>query len=446
MHNIDKKYLFLVIAHVVLGGLFFSISSLSKLYSGIALVLGVYFIIKNRNKNNEALFASAYIVGCEVLLRMTGGSLLYEYGKYSVVFFILIGTYYSSFSKNGIAYWFFLLLLVPGVIVATQTLSQNVEMRKTIAFNISGPVSLGIASLYCYSRKITLEQLHSILLWLGLPIISVAVYLMFYTPNIRESVVGTGSNLATSGGFGPNQVATILGLGMFIFISRVIFKSPTKFALLFNLGIAAVIAFRGLVTFSRGGMITGFVMILLLVFVTYSKVNANGRRKMLVIGTVATVSFMSVWLYSAATTGGLLEKRYANQDAAGRVKESEFSGRGEIAQEEINSFLSSPFVGIGVGKGADLRADSTGTSLSHSEITRMLAEHGSLGIIGLAILFFTPMILYLDNRQHFFFFCFLIFWLLTINHAAMRLAAPGFVYALSLLKIIHIETPAVHRE
>jgi hypothetical protein len=27
------------------------------------------------------------------------------------------------------------------------------------------------------------------------------------------------------------------------------------------------------------------------------------------------------------------------------------------------------------------------------------------------------------------------FWLLTINHAAMRIAAPAFVYALALLKI-----------
>jgi hypothetical protein len=32
---------------------------------------------------------------------------------------------------------------------------------------------------------------------------------------------------------------------------------------------------------------------------------------------------------------------------------------------------------------------------------------------------------------------FLIFWLLTINHAAMRIAAPAFVYALSLLKVYY---------
>jgi hypothetical protein len=33
-----------------------------------------------------------------------------------------------------------------------------------------------------------------------------------------------------------------------------------------------------------------------------------------------------------------------------------------------------------------------------------------------------------------------LFWLLTINHAAMRLAAPAFVYALALL-IVHVPNP-----
>jgi len=44
-------------------------------------------------------------------------------------------------------------------------------------------------------------------------------------------------------------------------------------------------------------------------------------------------------------------------------------------------------------------------------------------------------------------FCFLAFWLLTINHAAMRTAAPSFVYALSLLKVkFNEEEDTVHRK
>ena len=83
---------------------------------------------------------------------------------------------------------------------------------------------------------------------------------------------------------------------------------------------------------------------------------------------------------------------------------------------------------------------------SHNEITRLLAEHGAFGIGALIILLFTPLVLYFNNREHLFLLSFFLFWLLTINHAAMRLAAPAFIYALSLLKVQFVDETAVSRE
>jgi hypothetical protein len=62
------------------------------------------------------------------------------------------------------------------------------------------------------------------------------------------------------------------------------------------------------------------------------------------------------------------------------------------------------------------------------------------GILGLLILLVTPFVLYFNNRQHLYFLSFFLFWLLTINHAAMRTAAPAFVYALTLL-VVHVKIP-----
>ena len=73
--------------------------------------------------------------------------------------------------------------------------------------------------------------------------------------------------------------------------------------------------------------------------------------------------------------------------------------------------------------------------MSHDEITRMLAEHGSLGVLSLLLLFFTPLVLYIENKFNMYLLCFVAFWFLTINHAAMRTAAPAFVYSLSLLNV-----------
>jgi O-antigen ligase len=160
------------------------------------------------------------------------------------------------------------------------------------------------------------------------------------------------------------------------------------------------------------------------------------------------ISFALVWFYTSSQTGGLIDKRYANQDATGRDKESKFTGREDIWDSEIEAFEDNPVFGIGVAKGLELRKLKTGGQIvaSHNEVTRTLAEHGTMGIIALIIVFFTPIFLYMENKQNIYIFCFVLFWLLTINHAAMRLAAPAFVYSLSLLKVYIGEEPPLHRE
>ncbi len=436
MKKEDVIYFNLILFHAFFGFLVFLLPFVSKIYGYAMFILGAYYIIKKQNKNNEALIVAAYLVGSEVFLRMTNGNPLYEISKYGVMFFIFIGMYFSGFSKGATPYWIFLMLLIPSVVLSTFVLDFDTNIKNSIAFNISGPVCLGIASLYTFRRKISLDEMNAILLSIGLPIISCMVYLSFYSPNIRDVVMNTESNFSTSGGFGPNQVATILGLGMFIFFSRVILESKTKFMLIINLIIALNISYRGIVTFSRGGMVTGFLMILLLLLFLYFKSNYNGRLKLNYIMILMVLTLLVAWGYSSFQTGGLINKRYANQDARGRNKESKFTGREDIATNEIDTFLENPFFGVGVGKGTEVRKAQTGVDvLSHDEITRMLAEHGSLGILGLLILFFTPLVLYLENKFNMYLLCCLAFWFFTINHAAMRTAAPAFVYSLSLLNI-----------
>ena len=436
MKKEDQSYLYLILIHLIIGVVVFLLPFTAKIYGYSIFIFGVIYIIKNQNRNNEVLIAAAYVVGSEVFLRMTGGNPLYEISKYGVMSFILMGMYYSGFSKGAVPYWIFMLLLVPGVVMSAFVLNFDTNIRNAIAFNISGPVCLGLASLYTFKRKIALEEINTILLSMGLPIVTCMVYLSLYTPNVQEVITGTESNFQTSGGYGPNQVATVLGLGMFIFFSRLILDSKTKFQIIINLIIALNITYRGMVTFSRGGMITGFLMIVLLVVFLYFKSNYTGKVKLNYIIMLLVFAMLGTWAYTSFQTGGLIDKRYANQDAAGRVKASQFTGREDVAQNEINTFLKNPVFGVGVGKGAEVREDETGMQvLSHDEITRMLAEHGALGIVGLLILFFTPLVLYLENKFNMFLLCFVAFWFLTINHAAMRTAAPAFVYSLSLLNV-----------
>lgn len=444
----ERKYILLILLHVAIAVLIFFVRPLSVVYAICILAVGLYYVMKTQNKNNEVLYVAAYIVGSEVFLRITGGNLLYESSKYGVMLFLALGMYYSGLSKNAVPYWIYLLLLLPGVIVATETLNMGTDIRKAIAFNISGPACLGISSIYCYKRKIFLSQLNNVLLSLALPVFSTAIYLILYTPDLKEILVGTGSSRETSGGFGPNQVATLLGIGMFVFFSRLVLESKIKLLVIINLIILFNITYRGLVTFSRGGMLTGFIMIIMFILYLFVNTKSKGKYNLYRIIIMMSVAFVLTWLYTSNQTGGLIDKRYANKDGAGRVKESQLTGREEIWDSEIDDFLDSPVFGVGVAKSIEIRQANNGGDIiaSHSEISRTLAEHGALGIIALLIVLFTPFFLFIDNQQHIYMFCFVLFWLLTINHAAMRIAAPAFVYSLSLLKVYIGEEPPLHRE
>jgi len=441
------SYTSLIFIHIGIGLVVYLLPFLSKILSFLILLVGFIYVVKTRNKNNEVLFVAAYMVGSEVFLRMTHGNPFHELTKYSVIFFMIVGMFYSGISKGGLPFWIYLLFLLPGVFVATETLNFSTDMRKAIMFNISGPLCLGFAAIYCHRRKFTLEALNDLLLTLLLPIVSTLTYIFLYTPSIKDVVTDTQSNHETSGGFGPNQVATIVGLGVFILFTRIVLQSKNKWLLFLNVMLCVLMTFRGIVTFSRGGMMTAGLMVVLFLGVLYFFMGNKSRFKILQTVSFGLLLLTGVWLYSSSQTSGLIERRYANEGVHGQKKESQLSGREDLISSELKMFLDNPVFGIGVGKNKEFREETTGIqAASHNEITRMLAEHGSFGLIGFLILVFVPFVLYLDNKMHVYMLSFYVFWLLTLNHAAMRTAAPAFIYALTLLKIYALEKPVVHRE
>ena len=436
MQTADKRYLFLIVLHLIIGLGLYYLPFFPKVYGYGVLIGGAYFVINSRNRNNEVLYAAAYIVGSEVVLRMTNGNPIYEFSKYGVIVFMLIGIYFSGVSKNAVPIWLYILFLLPGLIIGYYTLDGLDSVKNAISFNISGPLCLGLCALYCYTRRITFKQLNELLLLVGLPIISCSIYLYLYTPELKDILLGTGSNFATSGGFGPNQVATILGLGMFVFFSRLIFFSPNVFLFVINAVVAVELSYRGLITFSRGGIVTSLLMLIVLILVTYVKISSKARIKMNYILVVLLLGMAGTWVFSSSQTNGLINKRYANQDINGRVKEDRFTGREELAKDEIAAFLAQPIFGLGVGKIAEERQKKTGDLVvTHNEITRTIGEHGAFWILALLILFTMPLFIFFRNSYNIYILSFLVFWLLTINHAAMRLAAPAFIYALALLNV-----------
>ena len=447
MNSETSQYLKFVVIHLFVGLAIFLVPPISKVYAITIILVGFRYVILRKNANNEALYVAAYIVGAEVFLRMTQGNFFEQYAKYGVIGVLIIGMMYRGFSRNSILYWIFGLLLMPGVILSFFTLNFETDIRKAITFNIIGPITLTVSAIYCYQRKISFEQIKKIIDMLAYPLMATLVYMYLYTPSVKDVVTNTESNFETSGGFGPNQVSTILGLGIFVFFVKIVLSSKTTLIRNINILFFVIITFRGIVTFSRGGVITGFVMIIIVVVLLLLYTRSYVKSKIVMLVVFGVIALAGIWAYSSIQTGGLIDKRYANQDARGREKASKLTGRERLIESEFNMFLDNPVFGIGVGKNKEYRLETTGVdAASHNEITRMLAEHGMFGLFGLIILLVTPMALYLNNKQNIFVFSFVVFWLLTINHAAMRLAAPAFIYALSLLKVQFVDETTVSRE
>ena len=439
--NFKDNILFYCILHLLMGYIAHTIPAIVLIYPVIIFAIGLILVVKNKNKDNESLYVASYIVGSELLIRMSGNYFFFETGKYGVIFFMILGLLYNGFSKKSFIYAFILLLFVPGIIVALIQFSDTVNIRKAIIFNILGPVCLIISAIYCYDKEIKFSQLQTLLLSIGLPIIAALVYVVLYIPITQDVFVNTGSNFNTSGGFGPNQVSTIFGLAFFIFFSLFLFFSKSILHSIIYILLSVFFAYRTLLTFSRGGFYTALIMVLVLLVVSYFKINIAGKIKIKLLLIVLFFSGIFLFGYATIQTNGLISNRYANQDALGREKESKFSGREDIAESEIKVFLNNPVFGVGIGRSKEAKEKFLGAeTATHNEVTRLLAEQGVFGLIIFFILFFAPLIYYFNQSHQIFFFAFFIFWLLTINHAAIRLAAPAFIYALSLVKITFDET------
>jgi O-antigen ligase len=430
------EYLNKVIFHVLIGLIIYVFKPLSVVY-GIGIL--IYFVVNiMRDSHNPlvVLRASAYIVAAEVFLRMTDGLIFYETGKYAIILFVAFGLYYHNFKKSANIFIVILLLLVPGIVVSYLNIGFEADFRKNILFNISGELCLFAAALFCYNRDVKLEEYTRILDIMVLPVISLTVYLFFYTPDLQDVITNAEANFAASGGFGPNQVATALGLGMFCIFVRLFIPYQNKVLRVVMYLMLGLITFRALATLSRGGVFTALIMsfMFMVSFLRYAKPRI--RYKAMIKILVISIGSLAIWSLTLLATNDMLYNKYTNRNAKG-VKEGDFTtGRIEILSIELKAFEENPFFGVGTGLGKYYRLENGGKlAASHNEITRLFSEHGFFGIIVIILLSLVPFAQFMKDRRNIFIIPLALFWLLTISHSAMRIAAPGLLYGLALLKV-----------
>lgn len=416
-------------------------SRLSTYYSIIIVLYGLYKIFNKKNTDGSAHIFAAYVVGIEVLFRMNAGGFGYEYGKYAVMLLLIFGILVGT-KKRKIPYVFvvFILLMLPSLFFVEY--SSFDFARQMVSFNISGPVCLGISGIYFYKRRINVIQLRKIFLAILYPITAMSIFVYFRSGSLEDVQFTTESNFQASGGFGPNQVSTIFGLGILI-IAAAYFLNIRLFRLKY-INVILLMAFlvRGLATFSRGGMLAPIVAIAVCI-VVMSLTNIQFYQRLnrvvfasLVISVIALLGFY----YVNDVSGGMLEMRFKGESQYNKEKSNMFSGREEIFSEDIEIFRTNILTGVGPGLAGEKREQLSGTmAAAHIEFSRLLAEHGLFGLVAILIIVLVPIKTFFQLKSTddkiLLILC-VVFVFVTLGHAAMRTAAPGFIFGLAFVNII----------
>ena len=419
----------ITLLHLPLGILLYNVGPLAILHPVIVLVVGLTWAVRKHVRMGQVALAIGYLIGSEVLWRMAKVPIPWEFGKYGSALIIIAAVVRRSghhIPRLPVVYF---VALLPSCFLTLLAFDLE-EAREILSSDMSGPLLLLLSCWFFANSRVTLPELRRLCVSILIPLICVSSVTLFYTVSAEEINFTQESNFATSGGFGPNQVSSMLGLGAFVaFLTLIIFRNNTSYRIYFALA-AVLCAAQGMMTFSRGGTYNAMVAVLAVSLWELRKPAQSWKRLAPVV--VAGVMFLVlVFPILNNLTGGSLQERFEDVGTARRE---------DIATTDLKIFYENPLLGVGVGLAYDYRKRFLGyKAMSHTEFSRLLSEHGAFGVVALASLL--GMTLLNLKRQRSNLGRALIIgtsaWsVMFMLNAGMRLGAPAFVWGLMFVTIL----------
>jgi hypothetical protein len=420
----STKRLFLVLMHIPLAFLFREFQILSTVHAYITLAIGV-FIALTAKDIRKIIPVVTYILGAEILWRMTNANIFWEFGKYSITFILILSFFRFRHLKRAFLPAFYFLLLIPSMVSTIDVFGISNRTRNAISFNLSGPLAASVCMIFFLQIKTNFKSFNAWLWSAVFPIVGIFSLAAYDTFTANEIQFVGESLYITSGGFGPNQVSAILGLGAMLLILIAIQKEGpgNRFWIL---SLAIVLMTQAVLTFSRGGVLNVAIALPL------ALIHLLGSPSKLVKGILVFLFVLLIAIFFIlpeleAFTGGALATRYSDFGTTGRM---------EMVQADIQLWQKYPLLGVGPGLSMYMRSVSPGLA-AHTEYSRMLAEHGIPGIFSLAILAILALSTYFraPNAYTRATVIALLAWaFLQMSHNAMRLVGPSVILGLAMVQ------------
>lgn len=398
-----------------------------------ALAAGLWLAFAGRQPK-RAIYAAAYITGAEVLWRMAGAEVFWEFGKYAVVLLLLALLFRETPVRAHAAAWLYLACLLPSSLL-TLAGGEWSEVRRQLSFNLSGPLALAVCCWCFRGRVFSGTQIHGLLLALAAPAAGIAALAVRSLLTAREIRFTTESSFLASGGFGPNQVSSVLGLAAFamFFLAA---AAPARLAcrLLF-IALAGGFAVLSALTFSRSGLYLAAAACLTAGFFLLQDRLRRPRLLAASAALAALLAYAALPRLDAYTSGALAE----------RFSDLSLTHRGELLQADLALWTAHPFFGVGPGRSSFERETTVGYAAAHTEFSRLAAEHGLLGLVAMALLLYMALEGFLAAERGYSraLTGALIVWsFLFMAGNAMRLAAPALLFGFTQARLLGAALPA----
>lgn len=411
-------------AHAVLGVLVWAVPAFGIIHALAVGIVGLGFAVVRPR------IATAMVVGylgaAEVLWRMGRGVLFHEYGKYAVSAIVLVSLLRFPPRRNRALAICYLLCLLPSAYLTLSDLPTFEDARQQISFNLSGPLAMTLCVLFFSQLKVNMVEARRLFFVVLGPVMAVGMFSLVSTLSHSNIEFRNGSNFAASGGFGPNQVSAILGLGILLALLPMFLRRLPWRTQLPTIAMAGFFAIQATLTFSRGGIVMGVASLFMaLVFLIRDR---RSRITLVVVALLfSTVGYYVVYPQLEKFTKGKVTERYTNTDSSNRVT---------LAGYDITIFEDNFLIGVGPGMATDLRDVLGKRGIAHTEYTRMLAEHGLLGATSL-VLFGVLALRTLrqprDYKSRAMVAAFLAWAMMFLLIDAMRLAAPAVIFGFACM-------------
>lgn len=388
---LNKKPYIWILIHLLLG-----LSATITPYGIIAwfylvLLTSLGLVLRKGKSPYIGMALILYLISFELLSRMayTSPFIPYELGKYLLAVGMIWGI--IQYKTYGYLGWTMLLCLIPALFFDLSGEVQNSD----IVFNLLGPINVALVIIFFYKQRISQRQFGNMVRLMVYPILGVLSYTFVETPDFSDVEFVLGANVDMSGGFGSNQVSTLFGLAVLLVFILMINRWRFSGNYIVDGLVLFAFTFQGLLTFSRGGMIgTALGAIVILFFLRLASGQDNRIYKLPKIGKFVIPAMLITILAFVVVdqiTNGLLSLRYQGETMGtleGTKVKSLFTvttGRLDIFLGDVDLWLDHFVFGVGAGSSRFLREGLHGT-VAHVELSRLLAEHGSLGLIYFLIL------------------------------------------------------------